>query len=208
MCSTCQRIGEPTLAPLLAVLAGATALRKLCMCAHTSPQAFGHCGLLCQLTALEVGPLTGRPHDSHLDDCLWGLTQLQRLRLHFSQGDCHACAMLQHDVVPQAAEEDRFGKLCCCSKVSIAPFTDGRTEGAPPRIPPSLLRLSALTHLSFGVKHSPSQHPGPPRLEFSSPELPAELCQQLRGLKYLQLHSCGVVRLPSDISLLTGESHR
>jgi hypothetical protein len=205
ICVTCQRVGEPNLAPLLAVLAGATALRKLCMLAYTSPQAFGHCGLLCQLTALEVGPLTGRLDDSHLDDCLWGLTQLQRLRLHFSQG-ATAVLVLCRNMTTCHKQQSIIGSAGCAVvfNVSIAPFADGRTEDAPSSLPPSLLRLSALTHLSFGMKHSSSQHPGPPRPGFSSPDLPAGLCQQLRSLQFLQLFSCGVVRLPADISLLTG----
>lgn len=112
ICITCQRMGEPNLAPLLAVLAGATALRKLCMLAYTSPQAFGHCGLLCQLTALEVGPLTGRLQDSHLDDCLWGLTQLQRLRLHFKQG-ATAVLVLCCNITQCNEQQSRIGLANC-----------------------------------------------------------------------------------------------
>jgi hypothetical protein len=95
--------------------------------------------------------------------------------------------------------------MCQFFEVSIVLFTESRTEGAPSSLPTGLLRLLALTHLSFGMKNPSSLRPGPPRSDFSIPELPAELCQQLRSLQFLQLFSCGVVRLPADISLLTGE---
>lgn len=77
---------EPNLAPLMAVLAGATALRSLSMLAHTSLDTFSHCGLLRQLTALEIQPVTNRLDIAQLHDNLWGLTRLQRLRLHFDMG--------------------------------------------------------------------------------------------------------------------------
>ena len=81
-----QGDATPTLATLLAVLAGAPTLRRLCMLAETGPETFTHCGQLHQLTALEVGPVTGCFHPEQFDDCLWGLTQLQSLRLRFDLG--------------------------------------------------------------------------------------------------------------------------
>ena len=77
---------EPILAPLMAVLAGATALRSLSMLAYTSLDTFSHCGLLHQLTALEIQPVTYRLDLAQLHDSLWGLTRLQRLRLHVDMG--------------------------------------------------------------------------------------------------------------------------
>ena len=74
------------LAPLLTALAGGTALRRLCISGHTSADTFGYCGLLRELTALEVGTLTEGGYDEQLNDALWGLTRLQRLRVQIDLG--------------------------------------------------------------------------------------------------------------------------
>lgn len=97
-------------------------------------------------------------------------------------------------------------ELQTCSSVNAiyCALTDTSEGSEPCSFPYVLFRLTALTHLSFGTKYPSSQQAGPPRLNFRFPVLPAELFQKLRKLQCLQVFSCGVVRLPADISLLTG----
>ena len=91
----------------------------------------------------------------------------------------------------------------CSSTQDVGCIVAGQTlDSETCSLPSTLFTLSALTQLSFGMRHPSSQRPGPPRPDYSIPELPAELCQQLRS--FLQVFSCEVVRLPADISLLTG----
>ena len=97
----------------------------------------------------------------------------------------------------------RERQTCSCINGVECPDTD-KTEGSEScGFPSALLRLPALTHLSFGVKHRSSQQAG-----FKFDELPAQLFHKLHSLQYLQVFSCGVVQLPADVSLLTGGQHQ
>jgi hypothetical protein len=189
-----------TSASLLAVLSGATALRKLSMLADTHSGTFAHCTQLRQLTALEVGPLTGRSYAEQFDSCLSGLTQLQSLRLRFHSG---AAALLY--AVPAlggvTAGAGRTGRLRDALRLPRLPSA-GSSGQEPRGFPPVLWTMTALTHLSFGVQR-PSLDPRHVRC-FVFNELPAELFQQLRRLRHLEFLNCGINSLPADVGLLTG----
>jgi hypothetical protein len=61
------------------------ALQGLGISTNLARESFSHCGLLHQLTALEIGVVDGRTSADEVDDCLWGLTQLRCLQLSFQQ---------------------------------------------------------------------------------------------------------------------------
>jgi hypothetical protein len=76
------------------------------------------------------------------------------------------------------------------------------TDEGPRKFPPVLLRLAALTHLSFGTQRPAGDAARAQYFVFG--ELPAELFQRLCRLQFLQLFNCTVTSCPAEISLLTG----
>lgn len=72
---------------LVALLAGATGLRALRLSTSMDVRSLGQCGVLSQLTSLEVlSPARGPFGVEDVDAVLLGLTALQRLCLGFQEG--------------------------------------------------------------------------------------------------------------------------
>lgn len=72
---------------VLAVLAGATGLRDLRVDTRMGVRDAAVCGLLRQLTALSLGPLSSPVEAGPLNTLLYGLTGLQSLCLTFADGE-------------------------------------------------------------------------------------------------------------------------